>query len=51
MPDRALLEARVGLLREARPNVAVEIVPAAGHWMFYEAADHFNTAFSRILAM
>jgi pimeloyl-ACP methyl ester carboxylesterase len=50
MPDHALLEARVGLLREARPDVAVEIVPGAGHWMFYEAADHFNTAFSRTLA-
>ena len=51
MPERALLEACIGLLREARPDVAVEVVPGAGHWMFYEAADHFNTAFSRILPM
>jgi pimeloyl-ACP methyl ester carboxylesterase len=51
MPDRAMLDARIGLLREARPDVMVEIVPDAGHWMFYEAAGYFNTAFSRILAM
>jgi pimeloyl-ACP methyl ester carboxylesterase len=51
MPDRAMLDARIGLLREARPDVVVEIVPDAGHWMFYEAAGYFNTAFSRILAM
>jgi len=51
MPDRALLDARTALLREARPDVAIEIVPGAGHWMFYEAAGHFNAAFSRILAM
>lgn len=50
MPDRAMLETRIGLLREARPDTAVEIVPNAGHWMFYEAADQFNAAYSRILA-
>jgi len=51
MPDRALLEARIALLREARPDVAIEIVPAAGHWMFYEAANRFNALFARILTM
>jgi 2-hydroxy-6-oxonona-2,4-dienedioate hydrolase len=51
MADRAMLEARIALLRQARPDVAIEIIPQAGHWAFYEAADHFNTAFRRILAL
>ena len=50
MPDRALLEARIGLMRQARPDVAVEIVPNAGHWAFYEAADPCNALLLRILA-
>ena len=51
MTDRAMLDTRIGLLRQARPDVTVEIVPGAGHWMFYEAADHFNAAFSQTLGM
>ena len=50
MADRAMLEARIALLRQARPDVAIEIIPQAGHWSFYEAAEHFNAAFLRILA-
>jgi len=50
MPDRAMLDERIGLLRQARPDVEVEIVPRAGHWVFYEAAEHFNAALLRILA-
>ena len=50
MADRALLEARVALMRQARPDVATEIVPNAGHWVAYEAAGQFNTFLRRILA-
>jgi pimeloyl-ACP methyl ester carboxylesterase len=51
MADRAMLDARIGLLRQARPDVEIGIIPGAGHWSFYEAADHFNAALLRILAM
>ena len=51
MPDRAMLDIRLALLREARPDVTIEVIPYAGHWVFYEAADAFNTALLRILAM
>jgi pimeloyl-ACP methyl ester carboxylesterase len=51
MTDRAMLDVRIALLRQARPDVEVEIIPKAGHWVFYEAADRFNTAMLRILAM
>ncbi|NQU72084.1 MAG: hypothetical protein HQ514_16145 [Rhodospirillales bacterium] len=50
MDDKALLAARIGLLRDARPDAAVEIIPGAGHWLFYEAADLFNAKFRQILA-
>ena len=51
MPDRAMLDARIALLRQARPDAEVEIIPQAGHWVFYEAAERFNAALLRILAM
>ncbi len=50
MPDRALLNVRIGLLRQARPDVEIEVIPHAGHWVFYEAAERFNAALLRILA-
>ncbi len=50
MPDQALLDARIGLLRDARPDAEVEVIPDAGHWLFYEAADRFNETFGKILA-
>ncbi len=49
MDDQALLAARIGLLRETRPDAAVTVVPGAGHWLFYEAADLFNGKFRQIL--
>jgi len=51
MADHAMLDARIDLLRQARPDVTIEIIPQAGHWAFYEAAAHFNAAFRRILAL
>lgn len=50
MPDRAMLNVRIGLLRQARPDVEIEVIPHAGHWVFYEAAERFNAALLRILA-
>ena len=50
MPDRAMLNVRIGLLRQARPDVEIEVIPNAGHWVFYEAAERFNVALLRILA-
>ncbi len=47
--DPAVLEARVALLRQVRPDVGIEVVPHVGHWVFYEAAEHFNAALLRIL--
>jgi pimeloyl-ACP methyl ester carboxylesterase len=49
MPDRALLDTRIALLRQARPDAEIEIIPRAGHWVFYEAAEPFNAALLRIL--
>ena len=50
MPDRALLDVRVALMRQARPDVAIEIVPNAGHWAAYEAAGQVNSFLLRVLA-
>lgn len=51
MGDRAMLDVRMASLRQARSDAAIEVIPHAGHWVFYEAAEHFNTALLRILAM
>lgn len=51
MADRAMLDVRIALLRQARPDVEIDIIPQAGHWVFYEAAERFNAALLRILAM
>jgi pimeloyl-ACP methyl ester carboxylesterase len=51
MADRAMLDVRMALLRQARPDVEIEVIPQAGHWVFYEAAERFNAALLRILAM
>jgi pimeloyl-ACP methyl ester carboxylesterase len=51
MADRAMLDVRMALLQQARPDVEIEIIPQAGHWVFYEAAGRFNTALLQILAM
>ncbi|HUZ65345.1 MAG TPA: alpha/beta fold hydrolase [Acetobacteraceae bacterium] len=49
MPDRALLDVRVALMRQARPDAATEIVPNAGHWAAYEAAGSVNSFLLRVL--
>jgi pimeloyl-ACP methyl ester carboxylesterase len=50
MPDRAMLNLRISSLREARPDAEIMVIPHAGHWMFFEAADRFNAALLLILA-
>ena len=49
MADPAMLDARIALLRQARPDVEIKVLPRAGHWVFYEAAERFNTAILQIL--
>jgi pimeloyl-ACP methyl ester carboxylesterase len=49
MPDAALLAVRTELLRKARPDAEVAVVPGAGHWLFYEAADRFNAMLRQIV--
>lgn len=50
MADRALLDTRIGLQRQARPDAEVTVIPDAGHWVFYEAADAFNALLLAVLA-
>ncbi len=44
------LRVRLDILREARPDTAVHVIPGAGHWVMYEAADAFNAALEGLLA-
>jgi pimeloyl-ACP methyl ester carboxylesterase len=46
---RPLLQDRIAVLRSVRPDMPVETVPAAGHWVAFEAADLFDRALGRIL--
>ncbi len=46
---RLNLAERVAALSRLRPDAEVRIIPAAGHWVAYEAADAFNTALAAIL--
>ena len=41
---------RLDLVREMQPGARTELIPDAGHWVAYEAADAFNAALARILA-
>lgn len=37
-------------LSEAQPGMPLAVIPGAGHWVQYEAADHFNPLFMEQLA-
>ena len=50
MPDRSLLDARIALMRKARPDAEIEIIPRVGHWACYEAADRINSELLRIIS-
>lgn len=50
MPDRNLLDVRIGLMRKARPDAEIEVIPRVGHWACYEAADRVNGELLRIIS-
>jgi pimeloyl-ACP methyl ester carboxylesterase len=43
------LEARLAVLRGARPDVVVKLIEGAGHWVAYEAAPAFNAALRELM--
>lgn len=47
---RPHVQLRLDLLRELRAGAVTALIPAAGHWVAYEAAEAFNAALARILA-
>jgi pimeloyl-ACP methyl ester carboxylesterase len=40
---------KAAVLRRLRPDVDLRIIPGAGHWVIYEAADAFNAALADML--
>ncbi len=47
---RPHVQLRLDLVREMRPGSPTEMIPGAGHWVAYEAAEAFNAALTRVLA-
>jgi pimeloyl-ACP methyl ester carboxylesterase len=43
------IEARIGSLRETRPDAGLRVIEGAGHWVAYEAAEEFNALALEIL--
>ena len=43
------LEDRIAALRVLRPEITPHIIPLAGHWAAYEAADYFNATLAGLL--
>jgi pimeloyl-ACP methyl ester carboxylesterase len=44
------LDQRVQALRRVQPAAEIHLVPYAGHWLAYEAAEQFNTITREFLA-
>jgi len=44
------LDERARILREAQPGARFAVVPGAGHWVQYEAADRFNPLLAEFAA-
>ena len=42
------LDERKRVLDDIQPGLRFEIIPGAGHWVAYEAADHFNSLLAEI---
>ena len=42
---------REALLRSLQPTARFRVIPGAGHWVAYEAADAFNATLSELLTM
>jgi pimeloyl-ACP methyl ester carboxylesterase len=47
---RPHVQLRLDLVQEMRPGARTELIPGAGHWVAYEAAEAFNAALARVLA-
>jgi pimeloyl-ACP methyl ester carboxylesterase len=46
---RPSLDARLDIIRRHHPELQVRLIEGAGHWVMYEAADRFNSAFLDLL--
>lgn len=46
---RPHVQLRLDLVQEMRPGARTELIPGAGHWVAYEAAEAFNAALARVL--
>ncbi len=46
---RPSLDTRLAILRRHHPELQLRLIDGAGHWVMYEAADQFNTAFLDLL--
>ncbi len=44
------IQERIDLFRALQPNFEMNIVPGAGHWVAYEAAEAFNERLIKILS-
>jgi len=44
------IQERIDLFRAVQPDFEMNVIPGAGHWVAYEAADAFNTKLLEILA-
>jgi len=47
---RSHLDERARVLRSFQPDARFEVIPGAGHWAQYEAADRFNQVLAEITA-
>ncbi len=47
---RPHVQLRLDLVRELREGALTALIPDAGHWVAYEAADAFNAALARMLS-
>jgi pimeloyl-ACP methyl ester carboxylesterase len=47
---RPHVQLRLDLVRTLREGARTELIPGAGHWVAYEAAEPFNAALARVLA-
>lgn len=46
---RPSLQTRLDILKRHHPELEVRLIEGAGHWVLYEAADQFNSAFLDLL--
>jgi pimeloyl-ACP methyl ester carboxylesterase len=44
------IQERIDLFRALQPDFQMHVIPGAGHWVAYEAADAFNARLLEVLA-